>query len=1039
MAGDLAQEGLLLGIADHTLATWLDRVCARRGDAIALGGVDGFAIAYRDLGDQLRQAGEALRRCGIGRGDVVMIALPDGPLALWAFLAVARVATAFPVPAQDQAEHYARLLQRSGAKAVLMEDRPGSPLTALAAAQGLTLVRLMPGAPCRLEAVRPAPQHSPSGRDAEPPDDDDIATITLTSGTTAQPKLVASTQRSLHTSIRHVADWMGLGETDRALCVMPIAHLHSLVRTTLPVLLQGGEAVWAPGFDRARILDWIDRLRPTYITAVPSLYRLLLQEIARTGWQARAPSLRRAGIGSDRVEEAMVAELRQSLGIPVLQFYGLTETCPFIAMATPDTPPGVTGRINPVWQVRCVDESGADVPPGGDGEIVVRGGIVNRLLGDSAQSVSPVDGWFHTRDVGRLAPDGCLTVTGRLGDRIVRGGQKVQPEPVEEALRRHPAVAEAVAFGLPDPILGQTVAAVIVARPGAAPDAEDVLAFAATSLADHQMPERLFIADRTPTNRLGKVSRADLAVHFAALVPQRAAPHTPPPPETVARVLAILRDALDAPGFAADLDFFADGGGDSLAALNAGLAIEAAFRTNVPPASLRRHPTAVALASFIARQAASRAPQIVAVQSAGDRPPLFLAHNVDGRNSFAPELAARLGADRPLYTFHETEIANATAAERGMDAMAQRWVAAIRSVQPNGPYHLAGHSWGARLAFAMAQRLRGAGEEVAFLGMIDGRPRLNERTFGAVATAPRDASPTAWNRWALRCHTPSFYDRRITYFRATEERAINRSIPAGGWDFLAADIAIVDIEGDHFSVVERGGIARWSAQFEAALNRAPPEHRASIASPARAKALEAARACRRGDRAAEVALYRAALALDPALPHWVSANLAEALFQGGQLEPAVAAYRQALARDPWPLATLVRFAPVLKHHRRKALLQEGAVLAAGIPVDHGATALQKARVLWLARRHADSERAFVDGLRASPGDLHLLVAYAAFLVQRDRRAEARAVLRAGAGRHPERSRNRALLERRLAELDAAVPEPRRLPWLRTLLRRRSGA
>jgi acyl-CoA synthetase (AMP-forming)/AMP-acid ligase II/thioesterase domain-containing protein/acyl carrier protein len=1028
MAGDLAQEGLLLGIADHTLATWLDRVCARRGDAIALSGVDGLAISYRDLGEQLRQAGEALRRCGIGRGDVVMIALPDGPPALWAFLAVARVATAFPVPAQDQPEHYARLLQRSGAKAVLMEDRPGSPLTALAAAQGLTLIRLLPGAPCVLDAVRPAP-----ARKAEAPADDDIATITLTSGTTAQPKLVASTHLSLHTSIRHVADWMDLGEIDRALCVMPIAHLHSLVRTTLPVLLQGGEAVWAPGFDRARILDWLDRLRPTYITAVPSLYRLLLQEIARAGWRARDPSLRRAGIGSDRVEEAMVAELRQRLDIPVLQFYGLTETCPFIAMATPDTPPGVTGRINPVWQVRCVDESGVDVPPGADGEIVVRGGIVNPLLG--AESASLVDGWFHTRDVGRLAPDGCLTVTGRLGDRIVRGGQKVQPEPVEEALRRHPAVAEAVAFGLPDPILGQTVAAVIVARPGAAPGAEAVLAFAATSLADHQMPERLFIAERIPTNRLGKVSRTDLAAHFAALVPQSAAQHAPPPPETVARVLAILREALDAPGFAADLDFFADGGGDSLAALNAGLAIEAAFRTNVPPASLRRHPTAVALASFIARQAASRAPQIVAVQSAGDRPPLFLAHNVDGRNSFAPELAARLGADRPLYTFHETEIANATAAERGLDAMAQRWVAAIRSVQPHGPYHLAGHSWGARLAFAMAQHLRGAGEEVAFLGMIDGRPRLNERTFGAVATTPPDATPTAWNRWALRCHTPSFYDRRITYFRATEELAIHRSLPAGGWDFLAADVAIVDIAGDHLSVVEGDGIAPWSAAFEAALNRPAPEPRGSVASPARAKALDAAEACRRGDRGAEIALYQEALALDPALPHWIFGNLANALLEDGQTEPAVAAYRQAVARDPWPLTTLVRFAWMLKRRRLKDLLREGAAMAAGIPAADGATALQKARVLWLARRHADAERAFADGVRVSPGHPHLLVAYAALLAQLGRHAEARAVLRAGAGRHPERNRNRALLERKLAELDASAPEPRR-PWLRALLRRR---
>ena len=1024
--------GGLLGIADHTLATWLDPVCARRGDAIALRGVDDVAITYRDLLEQVRHAGDLLNRCGIGRGDVVMIALPDGPLALWAFLAVARVATAFPVPAQDQPEHYARLLQRSGARAILMEDRPGSPLTSMAAAQGLTLIRLVSGEPCFLDVVRAAP----AGK-SELPADDDVATITLTSGTTMQPKLVASSHLSLHTSIRHFADWMGLTETDRALCVMPIAHLHSLVRTTLPVLLQGGEVVWAPGFDRTRILDWIDRLRPTYITAAPSLYRLLLQEIAHAGWRPRDLALRRGGIGSDKVDEAMVAELQRCLGIPMLQFYGLTETSPFIAMAAPETAAGVTGRINPVWQVRCVDESGLDVAHGADGEIVVRGGVINAVLGDAAGS-GPMDGgWFHTRDVGRLAPGGCLTITGRLGDRIVRGGQKIQPEAVEEALRRHQSVAQAIAFGLPEPMLGQTIAALVVLRPGAKADAEGILAFAATKLADHQAPERLFVVDRIPTNSLGKVSRSDLSRHFTVTSPQPAASLAPPSADTVARVLTILRDALDSSSFAADMDFFADGGGDSLAALNASLAIEAEFRTNVPPASFRRHPTALALASFISRQPADGpVPQIVTVQAAGDRAPLFLAHGVDGRNGFAPELAALLGAKQPVYSFHDTHTERDMAAGHDMTAIAHRWVAAIRSVQRSGPYRLAGHSWGARLCFAMAQRLRSMGEEVAFLGMIDGRPRLHQRAFGAMRRKPSGKATLDWNKWALRCDAPSFYDGRITYFRATDEIALHRSMPAGGWDFLTSDVEVFDIAGDHLSVVEEGGITRWGGLFEHALDAAPAARAASMTSPARTKVLDAAQACRSGDLETEIALYQAALALDRSLPHWVSANLAEALFQGGHIEAAVAAYRQTLDHDPWPMTTLLRFAPILKRHRLKSLLREGGALAAGIPARHGAISLQKARILLLAGRHADSEQAFEEGLSASPRHLHLLVAYASFLAKRKRRAEAIALLRAAADRQQERGATRTLLERKLAKLQSSIPEPARprRPWLSGLLR-----
>lgn len=1021
-----------MSIADHTLAAWLDRVCARRGDAIALRGVDDIAIAYRDLASQLRDAGDALHRCGIGRGDVVMIALPDGPLALWAFLAVARVATAFPVPAQDQPEHYARLLDQSGARAVLMADRPSSPLTSLVAALGMTLIRVLTDPPWRLQVERPAPP-----RGAEMPVDDDFATLTLTSGATARPKLVASTHLSLHTSIRHVADWMDLAESDRALCVMPIAHLHSLVRTTLPVMVQGGEVAWAPGFDRARILDWIGRLRPTYITAVPSLYRLLLLEIARTGWRAHSLSLRRAGIGSDRVDEELLAELRRQLGIPVLQFYGLTETCPFIAMATPETRPGVTGRINPVWQVRCVDESGADVPRGADGEIIVRGGIVNPVIGGGAGNALSSDGWFHTRDIGRLEPDGCLAVTGRLGDRIVRGGQKIEPEAVERALALHGSVAEAVVFGLPAPILGQIVAAAIVPRPGAAPDAEEILAFAAARLADHQVPERLFILDRIPTTGRGKISRADLSARFAALARPAAPPPALPPAEIEARVLGILRETLHDPRFAAGMDFFADGGGDSLAALNASLAIEAAFEMNMPPSIFRRYPSARALASFIARQPGiGRMPQIVAVQSAGDHPPLFLSHGVDGQNSYAAALSAVLGASRPVHALHETAIDPAAGAGRDMIAIARRWADAIRSVQPRGPYHLAGHSWGARLAFEIAQRLRAAGEEVAFLGILDGRPRLEQRYFGIAGKEPVDGTPQHRNRWALLRHTPSLYDSRITYFRAAEEVAIHRSAPGGGWDFLAPDLRIVDIPGDHLSVIERSGVDRWGPLFADALNRAELRHAPGAADPARAQVLDAAEACKRGELRTEIALYQAAIARDPALPYWVSANLAEALFQDQQVDAAIGAYRRALDADPWPLTTLVRFAPALKRHRLKSLLREGAALAAPIAADHGSTALQKARILWLAGRHADGERAFEDGLRASPRHLQLLVAYASFLAARGRRAEAVALLREAADVHPERSVTRGLLERRIAKLKAgkAETEHRRPHWFGSLLR-----
>ena len=195
----------------------------------------------------------------------------------------------------------------------------------------------------------------------------------------------------MHRAATEFGSWIGFGSEDRALCMMPMVHLHSVVRSSLPVLMAGGEVVWAPGFNATEAPRWIDTLRPTWISAAPAIHRGLLAAVD-DGW---APSpVARIGVGSDRIEPEEVARLGAVFAARVFQFYGMTETTPFVAMtpaAGPRGPVSAAGRVNPSWTVTIVDESGWPVPAGGVGEIVVHGGVINPRLTADGRRVRRLD------------------------------------------------------------------------------------------------------------------------------------------------------------------------------------------------------------------------------------------------------------------------------------------------------------------------------------------------------------------------------------------------------------------------------------------------------------------------------------------------------------------------------------------------------------------------------------------------------------------------------------------------------------------------
>ena len=256
--------------------------------------------------------------------------------------------------------------------------------------------------------------------------------------------------------------------------------------------------------------------RPTWFTASPTPHQLVLARLQEDR-PAGTERLRFVRSCSAALSPAQMALMEQRFGVPVLEAYGMTEASH--QMASNPLPPeprvaGSVGRGTGV-DIAVFDEGGAAVPAGMPGEVVIRGPNVMRGYEDNPQANANafVDGWFRTGDLGTLDSAGYLRLIGRIKELINRGGEKIAPREIDDVLEAHPAVKEAVAFGMPHPTWGEEVAAAVVLS---APATEkELIAYSRQRLADFKVPKRLYIVDSIPRTPTGKVQRRFVADQFS--------------------------------------------------------------------------------------------------------------------------------------------------------------------------------------------------------------------------------------------------------------------------------------------------------------------------------------------------------------------------------------------------------------------------------------------------------------------------------------------------------------------------------------------
>jgi long-chain acyl-CoA synthetase len=335
------------------------------------------------------------------------------------------------------------------------------------------------------------------------PDKDAPAILLTTSGTTGQPKFVTHTPATL-SAIVEAYTHLDLDAAQTVLNSCPMVHAAGLF-TFLASVNFGATMVLVERFDPDTALDQIELHGCTWMVGLPFMYDALL-ELQRKQ-PRKVSSLRHCRCGGDVCPIQLQVQFEATFGAPLRNFWGATEV---VGALRDGLQPGPVSRIAPGARICLVDDKGGEVPRGEVGEFLVRGPYVTvgYWVAPDRMDAATRDGWYHSGDLMRQGEGDELWFVGRKKDVIIRGGSNISPSEVERVLLSHPLVHSAAVFGVPDPVLGQIVAAVVQLSSGVGDTAlDDILRDTRRRLADYKVPERLLAVDAVPRSAIGKVDR----------------------------------------------------------------------------------------------------------------------------------------------------------------------------------------------------------------------------------------------------------------------------------------------------------------------------------------------------------------------------------------------------------------------------------------------------------------------------------------------------------------------------------------------------
>ena len=489
---------------------------ARRQHGARVAVLDGDRqLTYADVYERALRLAVGLRKHGVREGDRVAVLAANGHRFIEAFFGIPAFGMVI-VPLNTR-------LAEPELVAILDNCRPRVLLTDRDPGKLGSHVELVVSMPDGFDALLEAPARPP----AACRDEDAVAALFYTGGTTGTPKGVVTTHRNLISNAFHKIIACSLSGEDRFLAIAAMFHVAG-VAPLVGLTWLGATTVSLPSFDPDSSLDAIERQKITVMMPVPTMLGALVQA------QRRRPrdvsSLRMLGHAGSSITNAAIEAAHQAFpSVELAQFYGATETASIVtclrneqaAIGTPLL--GSCGRATPGVSVKVVREDRTECGPGEVGEIIVFGpNVTAGYWNDPEATAAALDGgWYHTGDLGQMRDDGYLFVVDRKKDMIVSGAENVYSIEVEQVLSRHPAVLEAAVFGIPDPTWGEAVHAVVVVEETQKRDAEalavELRTHCRSFIAGYKVPKKIDIqVAPLPKSGPGKILKRALRARFSS-------------------------------------------------------------------------------------------------------------------------------------------------------------------------------------------------------------------------------------------------------------------------------------------------------------------------------------------------------------------------------------------------------------------------------------------------------------------------------------------------------------------------------------------
>jgi len=496
----------------------LKRHARARGDKVAFEDEE-TSVTYADLDASTARLAGHLVDMGIEVGDRVALFVPNSVAWVQACLAIVRTG-AVCVPISHDASEAEVLYRLQDAQCrCIFTTADKYPLVAsrLDDLPDLARIVVAGAVPDRTGVIRHEHllESAPRNVSRDTDDIDCASYIVYTSGTTGRAKgVLLSTRSNLWVVAAGWAPIAGLDENDVVLSPLPLFHSYALNLSVLAILAVGATEYILSRFSTERALSLLKEGRFTVFPGVPTMFHYLL-EGAQGDADIGKAALRLCVSAGAIMPATLNRNFEKHFGAPLLDGYGITETSTMVTLNWPvgHRTMGSCGLPLPGLQVRIVDpSSGRDSEPGAEGELIVRG--PNLMLGyhrkEAETGAAVRDGWYHTGDLAKADPNGFLTITGRLKELIIRGGQNIAPAEIEETVNRHEVVLDCAVVGRAHPHLGEEPVVFVVAREGAEKDAEALRAFCRERLSAYKVPAEVHWTDAIPRTGSGKIIRFKL-------------------------------------------------------------------------------------------------------------------------------------------------------------------------------------------------------------------------------------------------------------------------------------------------------------------------------------------------------------------------------------------------------------------------------------------------------------------------------------------------------------------------------------------------